>query len=145
MRLLLLTVLMAALAPAADAGVFTTRCLFAEGAKKPILLQFSTVGDDASGWSGGFVRYGTNSRPISLVRVRESHVETAPGRPFAFTTVWLEIVGGQTLGSYEVETQGARINRFVYTHKRSGLGTSFVENPGIDVGADGACRWTATG
>ncbi|MEO5793608.1 MAG: hypothetical protein ABIP34_00860 [Rhodoferax sp.] len=141
----LLTVLLAALAPAAHAGVFTTRCLVAEGGKKPVQLQFSTVGDDTSGWSGGFVRYGSHSRPISLVRLRESHVETAPGRPFAFTTVWLEMVGGQATGSYEVETQGARIQRFVYTPKRSGPGTAFTENPAIDVGDDGACRWTATG
>ncbi|WP_295952661.1 hypothetical protein [Rhodoferax sp.] len=146
MRFLLFTALLAALAPAADAGVFTTRCLVAEGGKKPVQLQFSTVGDDTSGWSGGFVRYGSHSRPISLVRLRESHVETAPGRPFAFTTVWLEMVGGQAAGSYEVETQGARIQRFVYTPKRSSLGTtSFMENPAIDVGDDGACRWTATG
>lgn len=145
MRFLLLTLLLAALAPAAEASAFSTRCLVAEGGKKPIQLQFSTVGDDTSGWAGGFVRYGTHSRPISLVRLRESHVETAPGRPFAFTTVWLEMVGGQAAGSYEVETQGARIQRFVYTPKRSGPGTAFTENPAIDVGDDGACRWTATG
>ena len=145
MRLLLLTALWAALAPAAQAGPFTTRCLVAEGGKKPLQLQFSTVGDDTSGWTGGFVRYGSHSRPISLVRMRESHVDTAPGRPMAFTTVWLEVVGGEAVGSYEVETQGARIQRFVYTPKRSGLGTTFVENPAIGVGDDGSCRWTVTG
>lgn len=145
MRTFLLTALLAVLAPAANAGVFTTRCLVAEGSKNPIQLQFSTVGDDASGWSGGFVRYGAHNRPISLVRMRESHVETAPGRPFAFTTVWLEMVGGVATGSYEVETQGARIQRFVYTPKRPGPATTFTENPAIDVGDDGSCRWTATG
>lgn len=141
----LTTLLLAAMAPAAHAGVFTTRCLAAEGGKKPVQLQFSTVADEASGWSGGFVRYGSHNRPISLVRLRESHVETAPGRPLAFTTVWLEMVGGLAVGSYAVETQGARIQRFVYSSKRTGQDTTFVDNPAIDVGDDGACRWTATG
>ncbi|MET3119090.1 hypothetical protein AAKU64_003329 [Undibacterium sp. GrIS 1.8] len=138
---LLLLAFLPGLSVAKEVSPLSTRCLSSDASKKAIKLQFSTVGDDATGWSGAFVKYGKNGKPITLVVQKTSSEELIAGRPAEFTTIWLEVVGDQITGTYEVATQGALINNFVYKNKRTGATMSFSESRDVELSDDGSCKW----
>jgi hypothetical protein len=61
------------------------------------------------------------------------------GRPWAFTSVWVEVVNGKISGEYEITTQGANIYGFVYKSLRSGKSVSFYQDS--EAHGQSGCEW----
>ena len=140
MRALLFAVLVAptALAIAREPVQVDFRCL-STGGDKPIRLEWRLFSEPESDWTAAYVRYKGAKRVIPLV-LRSSHsTEAAPGRPFEFRSVWLEVVGGKISGEYAVTTQGANIYDFVYKNYRSGKEVSFSQDN--DATQESKCQW----
>jgi hypothetical protein len=120
-------------AVAADESV-EIRCLASVGLKKPIRLQFAfPTGKAGQAW----VRYENGHARIPLKETGSESVETAPGRPYEFTTTWKELVPGG--GTYTVVTQGARIYGFSYRRAKDRKVFEFDENLGTS--AQEGCGW----
>ena len=94
------------------------RCLSTAGLKR-VQLEWHTFADSSGDWFGGYVRYRNSSRIISIA--------------------WLEVMGGQVSGKYELSSQGANVYGFSYRGLRRPSTFFFTEVSSPD--DDGTCRW----
>jgi hypothetical protein len=115
-----------------------TRCLSSLG-EKPIQFEMKTYYDPSSKWKGGFVKYKNSTSAISIVLKSSEATQKPEGRPWEFTTIWSEVVGGKISGEYEIVTQGARVYKASYKN--------FSKNKQYDFDEDSAaygpsdCQW----
>lgn len=136
---LLLPLSLSALAASGDAAPSVDyRCL-TESAAQSIRLEWRIFSDPNSNWSGGYVRYKGSTRAIPIVPVKTETGDKPEGRPWEFTTTWVEIVDGRIAGQYVVTTQGANIYGFDYKNLRNGKQYSFSQDVGADDGKK--CSW----
>lgn len=140
MSKLLLAVLSCAVGTAQAAVSTDIRC-FASGGTRPIRFELRLYHDAGIGWSGGAVRYAGSRDSLPLVRESEDAEEMVPGRPYQFTTTWLEMLEGRVNGRYEMVSQGAHIYSMTYTHARTGRQTAFSWAADIDASGENGCRW----
>lgn len=136
MKYLIAMLLASALCGAALADNGEVRCLVSSDARTPVRLQFELPEGKRRTAS---VAYQRGSGKIMLRHVETSSVETAPGRPFEFTTTWAEGPRGAPGGTYTVVTQGARIYGFTYVRARDGKRFVFDEDPAALTGP--GCSW----
>ena len=140
MRSLLLAALIlpATAATAREPVQVDFRCL-TTGGDKPIRLEWRLFSEADSDWSAAYVRYKGAKHVIPLVLRSTDATPTAPGRPYEFRSVWLEVVGGKISGEYAVTSQGVNIYEFVYKNYKSGKEVSFAQ----DVAAvqESKCQW----
>lgn len=114
------------------------RCLTG-GESNPVHLEWRTFADVPTKWVAAYVRYQKSRTPITLVFKSSEATETPKGRPWAFTSHWLEVVDGQVSGEYVVVSQGANIYGFRYTNFRSRKTTDFWQDLAAMQGD--ACVW----
>ena len=137
----LLPALALCMAASAHGAVSTDiHCFTSEGAR-PVRFELRLYHDAAIAWSGGAVRYAGSRDSLPLVRESQEVEEMVPGRPYQFTTSWLEMLEGKVNGRYEMVSQGARIYSMTYTNARNGKRTEFSWAPEVDVPKDDGCRW----
>ena len=114
------------------------RCLTTEG-DKPIRLEWRHFSEPDTDWTAAYVKYKGSKKVIPLVLRSTESTETAPGRPFEFKSVWLEVISGKISGEYVVTTQGVNIGGFVYQNYRSGKEVEFSQDN--EALAEGSCQW----
>ena len=131
-------VLVTQLAIAEERVAVDFRCL-SGGPNDSIRLEWRTFIDVPTKWIGAYVKYKNSQKPISLVLRTEEATQKPDGRPWEFTSTWLEIVQGRITGEYEVVSQGANIYSFVYRNKRNGKSIDLIQdNAAYDVDN---CKW----
>ncbi|WP_330220022.1 hypothetical protein [Pseudomonas nunensis] len=108
---------------------------------KDIKLEFRIYRDEAAKWSGAGARYGTSKESIPLVFKSTEQEEMSEGRPFQFTTTWVEVVGGAVTGEYVMVRQGALIYGMSYTNAKSKKRYAFDHHPLIESSAEKGCQW----
>jgi hypothetical protein len=114
------------------------RCL-SGGANESIHLEFRTYGDVFAKWTGAYVKYKNSTTPISLVFLRDEATMKPEGRPWEFTSTWVEVFEGKITGEYEIVSQGANIYGFTYKNYRNKKVVKFYQN---DVAYDrDGCKW----
>ncbi|MCL2161925.1 MAG: DUF1311 domain-containing protein [Betaproteobacteria bacterium] len=118
------------------------RCL-SGGPKNSIRLEWGWYKDAIPAhWSTSYVKYKNSSKPIHLILKSNEGVETMEGRPWEYTSIWLEVVDGKITGEYKTITQGALIYGFTYKDYRNGRIVDFSDVPGdYAVVGDGKCTW----
>ena len=52
--------------------------------------------------------------------------ELVYGRPYQYTTTWVEVVDGALTGEYQMVTQGGRVDSMTYTNYKSEKKYSFL-------------------
>lgn len=114
------------------------RCL-TTGETKPIQLEWRTFFEPESKWSSAYVKYKDAKQVIPLVRRSSEATQKPVGRPWEFTTLWLEIVDGQVSGEYEITSQGVNIYGFVYKNTRTGKTVSFFQDN--EAFQESECKW----
>lgn len=114
------------------------RCL-TETSSGAIRLEWRVFSDPDTRWSGGYVRYKGSKRVIPIVPVKTEIGDRPEGRPWEYTTTWVEIVDGRIAGQYVVTTQGANIYGFDYRNLRNGKPYAFSQDTGSDDGKK--CTW----
>lgn len=114
------------------------RCL-TEATSQAIRLEWRVFSDPDSQWSGGYVRYKGSKRTIPIVPVKTQVGDRPEGRPWEYTTTWVEVVDGRIAGQYVVTTQGANIYGFDYKNLRNGKQYAFSQDTGSDDGKK--CTW----
>jgi len=107
----------------------------------PVKFELRTYYDEASKWSGGFVKYAKSSEPISIVLTDSQNEILDPEAPWQHTRTWSEIVNGKVTGSYELITQGSQIVSMSYTKQSSGKVYSSGINTSIDSSLESGCKW----
>ena len=140
MRALLLAVLVLANAPAlaGESVQVDFRCLTTDG-DKLIRLEWKVSSEPDTDWTAAYVRYQGSKKVIPLVLRSTESTETAPGRPFEFKSVWLEVIAGKISGEYAVASQGANIYGFVYKNYRTSKETEFSQDN--TASAEVGCKW----
>ncbi|MGZ2746297.1 hypothetical protein [Burkholderia stagnalis] len=136
-----LAALLLCIALPAFAEVSTEVLCFRTSGDKPVRFELRTYYDDATRWSGGMVRYATSKTAIPLVFKHEDQEILAEGRPYQFTTTWLEMVDGKVNGEYEMMSQGTNVYSMTYTSARTGKKIDFTWASDIDASEKAGCRW----
>ncbi|WP_283182202.1 hypothetical protein [Pseudomonas svalbardensis] len=108
---------------------------------KDIKFEFRTYHDQAAKWSGAAVKYATSKESIPLVYKSTEQEEMSEGRPFQFTTTWVEVVGGAITGEYVMVRQGALIYGMSYTNAKSKKHYGFEHHPQIESSPEKGCQW----
>lgn len=123
------------------AGVPTSdlRC-FTDKATQKTKLEMKVFFDEASNWSGGYVKYGKNKPPISIVLQSTKTIDENEGRPSTFETIWLEIGTNEATGKYTTVTQGAKYYSLEYIGRKSKKTYMFDEST-IRDDASQSCKW----
>lgn len=115
------------------------RC-FADKASQKTKLEMKVFFDETSNWSGGYVKYGKNKPPISIVLQSTKTIDENEGRPSTFQTVWLEIGANEVTGKYTTVTQGAKYYSLEYTGRKSNKTYKFDEST-IRDDTNQSCKW----
>lgn len=137
--LFILIFAMSKIAYAAQQGVEVDfRCLTG-GHNDQIHLEWRTFSDTSSKWIGAYVRYQKSKVPITLVFKSSEATMQPEGRPWEFTSHWLEVVDGRISGEYVVVSQGANIYGFSYLNFRNQKKTEFEQD--ISALQDNRCEW----
>ena len=102
-------------------------------------LEWRTFSDIPTKWVVAYVRYQKSRTPITAVFQSSEATQKPKGRPWEFTSHWLEVVDGQVSGEYVVVSQGANIYRFSYTNLRSHKKTEFWQD--LAAMKDDQCEW----
>ncbi|MXN76317.1 hypothetical protein GR157_16415 [Burkholderia sp. 4701] len=136
-----LAALLPCIALPAFAKVSTEVLCFTTNGDKPVRFELRTYYDDAARWSGGMVRYAKSNAAIPLLFKHEDQEILAEGRPYQFTTTWLEMVDGKVNGEYEMTSQGANVYSMTYTGARTGKKTAFMRASDVDASEKAGCRW----
>ncbi len=118
----------------AHANSADIRCFHSADMAKPLRLEF---GFPPEGSKKAYVRYENGSAHIPLKLVKSDAAETAPGRPYEFTTMWKEDLPGG--GIYTVVSQGAIVHGFTYTRTKDRKTFTFAEDQ--EAWAEDGCRW----
>jgi uncharacterized protein YecT (DUF1311 family) len=90
-------------------------------------------------WITSYVKYKNSPKPIHLILKSDEGEEMMEGRPWAYTSIWLEVVDGKITGEYETFTQGARVYGFTYKNYRNGQKVDFSDDIGEH--RDDGCKW----
>lgn len=114
------------------------RCLLATDTKKPVGVEFRTIGDPSVSWSVGWVLYKGSKQAIPLV-LAKSVVTDRSLRPWQFEDTWVEVLDGRITGTYVEEHQGANIVGFTYTSAKDGRKVSFEQD--LQHTGEHACEW----
>lgn len=126
---------------AAHSGVTSDFFCFELSQSSPVKFEFRTFYDEASKWSGGFVKYAKSNVPISVVLTDSQHEEIDPQMPWQSTTTWSEVVDEKVTGTYVWVTQGVQIVSMSYTKKTNGKQYNFMNNTSIDSSLGAGCKW----
>lgn len=114
------------------------RC-FTGGPNDKTHVEWRTFSDRPTKWVAGYVRYQRSETPISLVFQSSEATQKPSGRPWEFTSRWLEVVDGRISGEYVVVTQGANVYGFSYKNLRNGKTTEFWQD--IAAMKEDRCEW----
>ena len=125
----------------AHSAVTTESLCFELSETSPVKFELRTYYDEASKWSGGFVKYAKSSEPISIVLTDSQNEILDPDAPWQHTRTWSEVVNGKVTGSYELMTQGSQIVSMSYTKQSNGKVYSFGINTSIDSSLESGCEW----
>ncbi|MEG0118770.1 MAG: hypothetical protein RR748_11785 [Pseudomonas sp.] len=125
----------------AHSAVTTESLCFELSETSPVKFELRTYYDEASKWSGGFVKYAKSSEPISIVLTDSQNEILDPDAPWQHTRTWSEVVNGKVTGSYELMTQGSQIVSMSYTKQSNGKVYSFGFNTSIDSSLESGCKW----
>ncbi|WP_426206509.1 hypothetical protein [Pseudomonas sp. TWP3-1] len=108
---------------------------------KSINFEFRTYYDSVLKWSGAGVRYSTSKKAISLVHRNTEQEELLYGRPYQYTTTWVELADGALTGEYQMVTQGGRVDAMTYTNYKSGKKYSFDHAFNMEPSLKTECQW----
>ena len=136
-----LAALLLCIASPAFAKVSTEVLCFTTNGDKPVRFEWRTYFDDTTQWSGGMVRYAKSKTAIPLLFKHEDQEILAEGRPYQFTTTWLEMVDGKVNGEYALTSPGAIVYSMIYTSARTGKKTDFMWASDVDASEQAGCRW----
>jgi hypothetical protein len=125
----------------AQSAVTTESLCFELSQSSPVKFELRTYYDEASKWSGGFVKYAKSSEPISIVLTDSQNEILDPDAPWQHTRIWSEIVNGKVTGTYELMTQGSQIVSMSYTKQSNGKAYSFGISTSIDSSLESGCKW----
>ena len=125
----------------AHSAVTTESLCFELSETSPVKFELRTYYDEASKWSGGFVKYAKSSEPISIVLTDSQNEILDPDAPWQHSRTWSEVVNGKVTGSYELMTQGSQIVSMSYTKQSNGKVYSFGFNTSIDSSLESGCKW----
>jgi hypothetical protein len=62
-------------------------------------------------------------------------------RPYELERVWTEVVDGKIIGEYEMNSQGAMINSFVYRNFQRKEEFNFLTLSSVDTSVETGCQW----
>lgn len=125
-------------ANAADRLETDFRCL-SGGPNRSIRLEWRTFTDISTSWTVANVRYKNAKAPITLVLKGEEATEKPEGRPWEFTSTWVEVIDGKITGEYEIVSQGAIVYSFRYKNRRNGRTIDFTDDN--DAYQEDHCAW----
>ncbi|MFJ2487947.1 hypothetical protein [Pseudomonas sp. NPDC087639] len=125
----------------AHSAVTSESLCFELSETSPVKFELRTYYDEASKWSGGFVKYAKSNEPISIVLTDSENEILDPDAPWQHTRTWSEVVNGKVTGSYELMTQGSQIVSMSYTKQSNGKVYSFGFNTSIDSSLESGCKW----
>ncbi|WP_150595995.1 hypothetical protein [Pseudomonas fluorescens] len=108
---------------------------------KNINFEFRTYFDSVAKWSGAGVKYSKSKQAIGLVHRNTEQEELVYGRPYQYTTTWVEVVDGALMGEYQMVTQGGRVDSMTYTNYKSEKKYSFRHDFNMDASPETACQW----
>jgi hypothetical protein len=114
-------------------------CFTSSGAKS-MRFEFHAVYDQATRWSGAFVKYEKSREPISLVLRSTQEVVVDSDRPSDITEDWLEVSGDGITGEYEIVSQGANVYSVIYTSRATQEKFYFNLDPDATP-SDKGCAW----
>jgi hypothetical protein len=115
------------------------RCFIDKSTQKT-KLEMRVYSDEERNWSGGYIKYGKNKSPISIVFQSSKVIDENEGRPSTFETVWLEIAATEATGKYTAITQGARVYSLEYLGRKSKKIYKYDETVQRDNKGDN-CNW----
>lgn len=137
----LLPLLISLFSSVAHSDVTTETLCFELSQSSPVKFELRTYYEQASKWSGGFVKYAKSNAPISIVLTDSQDEILDPQAPWQHTSIWSEVMGGKVTGTYELVTQGAQVVSMSYTKKSNGRAYSFMINTNIDSSLETGCKW----
>lgn len=108
---------------------------------KDIKFEFRTYYDPAAKWSGVAIKYSTSKESIPLAHKSTEHEELSNGRPYQYTTTWVEVIGGAVTGEYVMVSQGGRIDDMFYTNAKSKKRYGFEHDPLVESSPETGCQW----
>ncbi len=126
---------------AAHSEVTTEVFCFRSYEGKPINFEFRTYYDSVAKWSGAGVKYSKSKKAIGLVHRSTEQEELVYGRPYQYTTTWVEVVDGALTGEYQMVTQGGRVDAMTYTNYKSAKKYSFENDYNVDAKPETGCQW----
>jgi len=126
---------------AAHSEVTTEVFCFRSHEGKPINFEFRTYYDSVAKWSGAGVQYSKSKKAITLVHRNTEQEELVYGRPYQYTTTWVEVVDGALTGEYQMVTQGGRVDAMSYTNYKSAKKYSFENDYNVDSKPETGCQW----
>jgi len=116
------------------------RCFVGEPPQKTKLEMMRYSDDAHGGWTGGYIKYGKNKPPITIVYVSSKTLDQPEGRPAYFESTWIEVATSDVTGKYIVGSQGSNVYSLEYTNRKSGKKYSFDESAERNSTDDG-CKW----
>lgn len=125
----------------AQSAVTTESLCFELSQSSPVKFELRTYYDEASKWSGGFVKYAKSSEPISIVLTDSEDEMLDPDSPWQSTTTWSEVINGNVTGTYQFVSQGTHIVSMSYTKKSNGKVFHFGNNNSIGSSLESGCKW----
>ncbi|RON68108.1 hypothetical protein [Pseudomonas fluorescens] len=125
----------------AHSAVTSESLCFELSETSPVKFELRTYYDEASKWSGGFVKYAKSSEPISIVLTDYEDEMLGPDAPWQSTTNWSEVINGNVTGTYQFVSQGTHIVSMSYTKKSNGKVFHFGNNTSIDSSLESGCKW----
>ena len=125
----------------AQSAVTTESLCFELSQSSPVKFELRTYYDEASKWSGGFVKYAKSSEPISIVLTDYEDEMLSPDAPWQSTTTWSEVINGNVTGTYQFVSQGTHIVSMSYTKRSNGKVFHFGNNTSIDSSLEFGCKW----
>jgi hypothetical protein len=128
------------LAPAHSEVVIESYCL-GTSMPKLIRLELRTYYDTVSKFSFAYVKYEKSGAPISLILRKTQSTIIDKSRPYELERVWTEVVDGKIIGEYEMNSQGAMINSFVYRNFQRKEEFNFLTLSSVDTSVETGCQW----
>ncbi|PTQ91444.1 hypothetical protein C8K18_13113 [Paraburkholderia sp. GV068] len=113
---------------------------FGSSGEKPVNFEMTTYFDSSTKLSWGFVKNQKSPRAIPLILAESTAQTLDKDVPDEVQTTWVEVLGKQVTGEYQMISQGAMVYSMVYISGKSGKKTAF----GLKLGAltdNGRCDW----
>lgn len=115
------------------------RC-FTDKSTQKTKLEMRVYSDEEQNWNGGYIKYGENKPPISIIFQSSKVIDEYEGRPSTFETVWLEVSTTEATGKYIAITQGSRVYSLEYLGRKSKKIYKFDETVQRNIKGDN-CNW----